>query len=179
MEKVGFVPFGRGYGGLRGHRMGLLLSTREMTVRDGNHFHALEELYGFRFRHPFYDRELVEYVLSLPPEFIYSRGWTKLLLRYGLEGILPDPIRSRRDKAEFSPLIRRELEAWFHQNGPACCPKLEELALVPEEKIREMSQAFLRGEDRELMALWRMVNLECWYGIQSTEDERFSGASAV
>jgi len=170
-ERETILPLGGEAGGLLGHRMRMLLSDLEMTVRDGAPFHALEAAYGFRFRHPFYDRELVEYLLTLPPESLYSRGWTKLPLRYGLEGILPDPIRSRRDKAEFSALIRRELEAEAERSGGFPCPELQRLGLLERPRIHEMERAFIQKDDRELLLLWRAVNLESWYRFHFIQKE--------
>lgn len=53
-------------------------------------------------RVPFLDYRLVERVLGMPGEYKIARGWTKRLLRDGLKGILPEPIRQRRDKLGFA-----------------------------------------------------------------------------
>ncbi|MBI3162993.1 MAG: asparagine synthetase B [Chloroflexi bacterium] len=46
-------------------------------------------------RHPYRDRRLIEFVLSLPSYQLYSHGAYKYILRSALRGILPESIRSR------------------------------------------------------------------------------------
>ena len=52
-------------------------------------------------RVPFLDYRLVEFALGLPDEFKLSEGITKRVMREGMEGILPEPIRTRMDKKGF------------------------------------------------------------------------------
>jgi asparagine synthase (glutamine-hydrolysing) len=51
--------------------------------------HALE------LRHPYRDRRLVEYVLTLPAYQLYNHGLYKYILREAMRGILPETIRTR------------------------------------------------------------------------------------
>jgi asparagine synthase (glutamine-hydrolysing) len=69
---------------------------------------AMAAAFDMEFRHPFFDRRLIEYVLGLPParaEFFAG----KLLLREALRGTLPESIRTRLDKTGFDPLVDRGL----------------------------------------------------------------------
>lgn len=50
-------------------------------------------------RYPFFDRRLMEYCLSLPPQLKISRGWTRYILRVAMQDIIPEPIQWRADKA--------------------------------------------------------------------------------
>ncbi|HVE73631.1 MAG TPA: asparagine synthase-related protein [Mycobacteriales bacterium] len=63
---------------------------------------------------PLYDRDLAEFVLGLPPSYHGRRGTTKLLLREGMADELPDQVRFRPDKTEFSPLLRHALGLSAH-----------------------------------------------------------------
>ncbi len=54
-------------------------------------------------RLPFLNHELVEFVFSLPSEFKIRNGWTKAILRYSLENILPSEVCWRKDKLGFQP----------------------------------------------------------------------------
>lgn len=58
-------------------------------------WHAVET------RLPFLDYRLVEFALGLPPEQKMADGWTKLVLRKTMRGILPDEIVWRRRKIGF------------------------------------------------------------------------------
>jgi asparagine synthase (glutamine-hydrolysing) len=46
-------------------------------------------------RRPFFDKRLVEFCLAIPDEQKLGNGWTKLILRRGMEGILPPKIQWR------------------------------------------------------------------------------------
>ena len=75
---------------------------------------------------PFLDQELVELVLSLPPDAIVRDGWSRWILRESLSGVLPELVRTRRKKIGFTtPEIR-----WLRAQravvqgilrSPACC----------------------------------------------------------
>jgi len=81
-------------------------------------------------RYPFLDFRLVEWAVSLPPEFNLCRGWNKWIIREGLSDELPRIVRERRDKIGFSTPRRwvtkdlaRALQAW---------------ALMPSDRFREL-----------------------------------------
>jgi asparagine synthase (glutamine-hydrolysing) len=52
-------------------------------------------------RLPFLDYRLVEFALSLPVEYKITDGWTKYILRFAVDGLLPEKITWRRDKLGF------------------------------------------------------------------------------
>ena len=62
--------------------------------------------YGIDLRHPFYDRRLVEYMLSVPPEEKIGIRCFKVILRSAMREYLPDLIRKREDKANFLSLFK-------------------------------------------------------------------------
>ena len=66
-------------------------------------------------RVPFLDHRLVEFALGLPDDFKLAMGVTKRVLRRGMSGILPDPIRDRVDKMAF---VTPE-ESWMRMDGGA------------------------------------------------------------
>ena len=65
--------------------------------------------FGIEARHPFLDRRLVEFAFALPSEQRFDGARTKRVLRQAMTGILPESIRERRDKAEFSCIVDEEL----------------------------------------------------------------------
>lgn len=117
-------------------------------------------------RVPFLDRRLVEYVLSLPEEYLVAPdGASKSILRHAMRGIVPNEILDRRDKIGF---VTPE-KAW-----------LGGLLRDVAQPDSEATIAFLRrGErERELIASspeealglgprahWRLVNLQRWVSI--------------
>lgn len=65
--------------------------------------------FSFDLRHPFFDRRVAEFILGLPGSQLCGNGRSKLILREAMRGILPEKVRTRRGKAEFSEPIDREL----------------------------------------------------------------------
>jgi asparagine synthase (glutamine-hydrolysing) len=57
--------------------------------------------FGVEGRYPFLDHKVVEAALSIPEEGLYRRGWTKLPLRRGFDGVVPAAVRWRRSKFGF------------------------------------------------------------------------------
>lgn len=57
--------------------------------------------FGIEGRYPFLDHGVIELCLSLPPDSLYRRGWTKMPLRRAFAGRLPDEIVWRRTKWGF------------------------------------------------------------------------------
>jgi asparagine synthase (glutamine-hydrolysing) len=58
--------------------------------------------FGVESRVPFVDHTLVEWLAKLPSVLRMSNGWSKRILREALQGILPETIRTRRNKLYFS-----------------------------------------------------------------------------
>jgi asparagine synthase (glutamine-hydrolysing) len=62
---------------------------------------ALSMAFSLESRPPFLDHRVVEFCFSLAYDEKIAEGWTKLLLRRATSGILPEPIRLRRQKLGF------------------------------------------------------------------------------
>lgn len=58
---------------------------------------------GVEMRYPFLDKRLLEFCLAVPGELKVHNGYTRMLLRSGLAGILPQAIQWRTSKVPFSP----------------------------------------------------------------------------
>lgn len=69
--------------------------------------------YALELRHPYRDRRLVEYVLSLPGHQFYRHGRYKHVLRVAMQGILPEIIRNRTIPTTLLAILARSL----NQNG--------------------------------------------------------------
>ena len=57
---------------------------------------------GLEERHPLYDRRLVEFALALPEDRRQRQTLGKVVLRNAMRGLLPESIRTRTSKANFS-----------------------------------------------------------------------------
>jgi hypothetical protein len=77
---------------------------------NGSHFSPLEILdyasgvFSIEMRYPFWDKRMIEFCLSLPPEQKIKKGWTRMIMRRAMEGILPPEIQWRPGKPTNQPV---------------------------------------------------------------------------
>jgi asparagine synthase (glutamine-hydrolysing) len=119
--------------------------------------------FSIESRVPYLDQELVKWILKLPPKAIIDRGWSRAILREGLDGTLPDRIRLRRWKVGFTtPEFRwlRAERAWIQGllRSPLYCsrPYWDGLG------VAEAFDAVCEDRLEEHPFIWRTVNLEVW-----------------
>jgi len=113
-------------------------------------------------RVPFLDHRLVEFAFRLPAEMKVHGATTKQVLRDALEGVLPERIRTRRDKIGFRAdpsstwtLAARHREALVaNRTGP-------EVGWFDEPAVDRLLSGAETGIGAEFMA-WRVINLKIW-----------------
>lgn len=66
---------------------------------------SLAAHFGIEYRVPFMDRQLIDYTLTLPPNFIFRNGYIKYMLRRALIDLLPKAVLQRTTKVHFGDLI--------------------------------------------------------------------------
>jgi asparagine synthase (glutamine-hydrolysing) len=140
----------------------MVTSAYHSTVMDGNIFHSAERHFGIEYRHPFFDRELVEFALSLPPEMKYANRTVKRILRKAMEGILPEKINRRRDKAEFSELLSQQMKA-LDLEALLGEPYIVKLGLIDQSDIERCIEKYRSGDLIYVSRLWIIINVEYWY----------------
>ena len=122
--------------------------------------------YGIELRFPFWDKRLVEFCLSLPPEQKIRRGWTRMIMRQGLRGILPPEIEWRGGKSNFAPNFsrglfefeRQRIESLFDENKRSIAPYID-IEVVKAASERFLSQQ-ATGDDE--MYIWKALTLSLW-----------------
>lgn len=65
---------------------------------------AAAAVHRLEVRYPYRDRDLVAFLMAIPGDIVNWQGVPKGLLRHALSGVLPDSIRDRRWKADFTVL---------------------------------------------------------------------------
>jgi asparagine synthase (glutamine-hydrolysing) len=127
-------------------------------------------------RYPFYDKRLVEFCLGLPPEQKMRRGWTRLVLRRAMGGILPPEIQWRGGKTDFLPSVARNLRTFDRA-------RLDSIIFRDFHIIRDYVDvtALRRTYQRvtsptapdaieDVMAVWQVASLASWLqGVVSLE----------
>lgn len=143
-------------------------TTFALGVMDG-----LASAFSVEFRYPFFDRRLVEFLLAVPEEQRWWKDRPKAILRRALDGILPEAVRDRRGKAEFTCAFDREMgerqaakvEALLRDSA------LERLGVVDGQRLRQFFAEYRHGRRDYATSgvLSTIVGLELWCRALTTE----------
>ncbi|MCU0907233.1 MAG: asparagine synthase-related protein [Rhodobacteraceae bacterium] len=116
--------------------------------------------------YPFYDRRVVDLCLSLPAEAKMRDGQTRWVLREAMRGLLPESIRTRADKAEFSDEVITSVRRYFDTCGPdpfqplaAYVDRDQANALLAELRSGALTD---RKDNQSVFVLWRLAVLLHW-----------------
>ena len=88
---------------VRGIDSGLMASAFE-------DIECVSSAFGIESRHPFFDKRLVEFCLSLPVRQKIRDGWTRVVQREAMRGVLPEDLRMRADKSNLEHNFTISLE---------------------------------------------------------------------
>lgn len=115
------------------------------------------------YRYPYLDRDLLEFLFSIPREQLVRPGQRRSLMRRAMRGVVPDEILNRKRKAFVSrtPVlaIRRSLAK---RQGRAEASVISSLGIVDEEKLATEMKKSLSGGEVALVPLLRVLVLESW-----------------
>jgi asparagine synthase (glutamine-hydrolysing) len=115
-------------------------------------------------RVPFLTPALVNFVFSLPEEFIIAKdGTSKAIFREAMRGIVPDPILERKDKIGFAT----PEQSWLQNLRPWIENVLnrETANQIPALNLPQVKaewQAVIEGKSTFDFRIWRWVNLIRW-----------------
>jgi asparagine synthase (glutamine-hydrolysing) len=116
------------------------------------------DLWGVRTgaepRHPFLDLRVLETALALPPELRGHGDLPRAALRQSLEGLLPDAVRLRRGKADFTPVILHVLGAVGWHPEPPPTTRLAAAGWLDPAGLASMPAS--------VPGLWSCFALESW-----------------
>lgn len=116
-------------------------------------------------RYPFFDKRLVEFCLALPPQQKLNRGWTRIVLRRAMQGILPPEIQWRPTKTNLSANFNRALLTFEENVIKETILKDGDLIAhyVNMPKLREACHRYLAsGNGDDALTVWRTVTLALW-----------------
>lgn len=119
---------------------------------------------GVELRLPFLDRRVVEFLLAAPPE---SRSWDgedRRILREATRGLLPEVIRTRRDKASLLGLVHRGLREQSRCRVEALLrdSRAASLGFIVPEPLRECLEAYWSGTHSQEYRFLSALALEAW-----------------
>jgi asparagine synthase (glutamine-hydrolysing) len=115
-------------------------------------------------RVPFLDHRLVEWLMSLPPEFKLRRGVTKVVLRDAMAGILPEEVRVRTDKMGFvTPEDQWLRVTWREQiEGMLDSARLKSRPYWRAAQLKPLYRGYCEGKGGFGPIMWRCLSMEAW-----------------
>jgi asparagine synthase (glutamine-hydrolysing) len=131
--------------------------------------------FGREVRLPFLDHRLVEFCFGLGPDLLLNKAVTKVILREGMRGIVPDAILDRKDKLAYAPpqkqWNRGVLRPWLEQM--LCSAERRTDVFNPRAVAKTRERLSRGGSDR---LLWRVASTEAWF--QTMVDRPKSAAAS-
>lgn len=143
------------------HRRRMNLAIMSYTLELMNTFAAAWQL---EVRSPFLDKRLIEFSMALPPTQKFNQGWTRMILRRAMEGILPPEVQWRRRKAGLSHNFKRVLFAYELETLEAIAMgKVEPLnQYIDLPQLRRILKEYESGNADQGIFVWRTVSLAVW-----------------
>ncbi len=120
--------------------------------------------FSIETRSPFLDYRLAEFAFALPSRYKIRNGLGKWMIREGLRGILPEEVRTRKDKQGFNaPTVH-----WFRAESREgvrevlASRSLAERGILDPSKVLRCFDDHVAGRENHYMAIWQWLNLELW-----------------
>lgn len=152
----------------------------------------MASMYGLDMAFPFLDRDLIEFVMSVPGELLSRNGVPKALLREALRGIVPDQVLRRTWKADFTHIVNDGIGREYPQLVGILRPDalVVQLGYVDADKLERglLTMRAEVGAATSCVASWhlsKLLALELWLqefvggGGNQQEGERWAGNDRV
>ncbi len=121
--------------------------------------------HGVEMRHPFIDRRLLEYLISIPPRQGYLPGQDRWILRRAMADLLPEAIRTRPDKTSFNNFYRFSMCKGQIGRMQALCKAsfLGKIGVVDSQHLCAAYNQCCTNDTGDLVSsIWFVVTAELW-----------------
>lgn len=119
--------------------------------------------FGLESWFPFLDKELVEFLFSIPLEQKMREGVAKIVLRNGMKGVLPDSVRTRTDKG----FIDKRVDHWLRQQysheveNILWGEQLNSYGYFDLPRLHQLYRAYQAGNHGRF-TIWKSYNIGIW-----------------
>jgi asparagine synthase (glutamine-hydrolysing) len=148
------------------HWRGLTQGVLPYTLERADQYAAM---FSLEARHPFMDKRLIEFCLALPADQKLYQGWGRMVMRRGLEGILPEKVQWRGGKADLSAnfddgLLNRDRQILDEvmSNQIGYLEKYIDSDFLQAAYQRSIS-AGKEVRDEDITPIWQAVTLALWF----------------
>ncbi len=126
--------------------------------------------FSIEARHPFMDKRLIEFCLSLPPQQKLNQGWTRLVMRRAMQNILPEQVQWRQTKSKMTAsfihgllnLNRQVLDDLMQNHLEPIATYVDINALRQGYEKLTSSSKIGSYENSILIEIWKAVTLSFW-----------------
>jgi len=150
----------------------LLTNANFYMYIDSSISKASSDRFNINFCSPFANQKFIEFMLKVPPEYLYSKGNRRYFHAMVMKDILPKQIINRKDKASFSQTILEQINA-IDRKQLWKKSTIISMEIVTYEYIMKLEEQFekktISSQDRSLY--WRMINIEYWYALNPYLDK--------
>ena len=122
--------------------------------------------FSIESRVPFLDHRLVEATLSQHSDTVINKGNTKALLREAVKGVVPERIRTRKDKIGF----QTPEDTWFRNDfykdfifDLLNSGSFKRRDLIDHNQAISQYKRHLNGKINISKDIWKWINLELWF----------------
>jgi len=122
--------------------------------------------FSLESRVPFLDPNLVEFIFSLPNNFLIRDGVNKYILRQAMKDKLPAKVYRRKWKVGFTT----PEDVWFRREKDRILEifqseSFHQRKYWDSQKVLEAFNNFLKSDEGDSMLFWRFLNLEMWLQV--------------
>jgi asparagine synthase (glutamine-hydrolysing) len=139
--------------------------TRPETALELNLMDAAAAALRMEGRHPYLDRRLIEFFLSVPAEVKQRAGCFKLFSQRALSAVVPGPLRTQEPEQYLVPIaedpqsLAFEAE-WIEQTLEPSASLL--VRYVGAHQLQRLLRALRNGRLEARTPLWKLVQLAWW-----------------
>ena len=148
-----------------------------LQARSKYHVHCMElnnkaaAWFGLDMAFPFLDRDLVAFLMAIPGEVQCRGGVPRWLLREAMRGVLPEPVRARTWKADFTEVTNRGVardlgEIATRLSGDSRAARVG--ILDPRRLVAEIPRLAAALQSPDAVASWALADLfglETWVAV--------------
>jgi asparagine synthase (glutamine-hydrolysing) len=150
-------------------RMADVSETWWYTLRTQPHLKP-STVFRWEYRYPYLDRDLIEFLLSLPYEYLAQPGRRRFLMRAALQHIVPEEILERRRKAFlFSGPLRNVRRVAHVLADLIDSSLLIQSGYVERDALRDVLANIVSGKDMHWWGhVYRFALMETWLQHQNS-----------
>jgi asparagine synthase (glutamine-hydrolysing) len=157
------------------------LAQAPLLLIERDQSYAWARSLGFTFLYPYFDRDVVDLSLRIPPQELISGGRHKAPLRRLIATRLPSVVMHAK-KVDFIQALHDMLRpagrsAWRSGGGPVM---LAELGLVDVGRLDRFLEGYFAGRNSSWLGAWLVLSTEAWLRARSdvsfTSDDQEAAA---